>query len=187
MGSPRSHAPAGQSRMEGPLRGRAARIRQELAERRERLEEYDEVGALDTTARLLDRLMDELSGSLVSVSADRSPRYFRKQLAGERSLPLEDLVHLALFEPRAGRALLTFLAEAFGYEPPIAAPGTSSGKELAEELADVIEASAATLATYTRAMGDGHLAGPEIAALEHLVEGLFREVLELKTAIRRTE
>jgi len=169
----------------GPLSGRAAQVRLEISDRRQGLAEYDEVGALDWTARILAALHDEVWGRIPTVAADRTPRRRRKQLAGEAALPLEDLMYLVLYDPTARGVLLRLLTAALGYEPPVPVSRISSSP--AAELADVVESFSATASEFTRATEDGRLSPSEISRLEELAGRLLREVVDFQAAIREVE
>lgn len=76
------------------------RVRNELAARRERLD-HVAPEALDPAAEFLAELHGRLWGRAARLAGDRSPRYRRAQLAGERGVQLEDLCFLVLHDDQA--------------------------------------------------------------------------------------
>ncbi len=167
----------------GPVTGLAAQIRQEIVTRRQGLAEYDEVGGIDTTARVLAVLHETFVGRISSVSFDRTPREMRKRLAGEHGLPLEDLVHLAMAEPEAMRPVVAVLLTAMGLAEPVWAGATPSARPVGLEMADVVDAFATVAGQWSRDLADGRLDQPDL--LLKLVNNLIDEAVDLRSAIAR--
>ena len=109
MGSPCSHDGAARRHGRVPLTPGAALVRERLAERRRELAE-ECPATVDGAAAVLHALHERLWGGAAELAADRSPRYRRKQLSGERALPLADMVYLVLHDPEGCRPALDALA-----------------------------------------------------------------------------
>lgn len=168
-----------------PITGKAARIRQNLKERRAELAEYDEVGAIDVTAAMLSRLGDEFFGGVPAIAADRTPRYRHKQLDGEHSLPAEDLVYTLLTDPMRTAPGLSIAVEAAGFAPLQLRASSPLVGTTGEETAETIHAFGAAAEAWARAVADGGLDRREAAELLPHVDRLLNQVLDWRTALRR--
>jgi hypothetical protein len=137
-----------------PIRGLAVLIRDRLADRRQVLDDFDELGALDTTATVLAELHDATVGRVPGLAADRTPRYRRGQFTGESSLPLEDFVWLLLADVAAGRLALEPLLLALGRRsvPREELPDLGT---IPSEAVDLIGLCSHHLAEWTRHLRDG--------------------------------
>lgn len=174
------HRFQGQS-LQLPITGRAALVRENIARRRQRLDEFDEIGALDAAALLIDRIYEIVVGNVPALSADRTPRYRRGELSGEHGFHVEDLMYVLLADQAAAFEALATMAEILGYEPP--QPADPEVSSLGDEMADVIESFSETTATFTRAMCDGEMSRRDASKLRSLVDRLLREVVEFKAAV----
>ena len=182
MASPRLHHGAGPRAATVPLTPGAALIRERLAERRQELaDECPE--AVSHAALILEALHTALWGRAAEVSADRSPRYRRAQLAGERALPLEDLTALALQAPGAVTPAAEGLAALCGRRT-VRIEGTAGPIHL--ENADVLRAFGEFEGALQEALNDGLLSARERADLEARLRALIDEVADLVPAIRET-
>jgi hypothetical protein len=105
------------------LSGAAELIYGNLARRREALQDH-RPEALTDTARALQAMRDTAAGHVPELRADRRARLRRHQLAGEKGLPLEDLVAIG-HESELGRQValsaLRYLMSVF--ESPDGDPG----------------------------------------------------------------
>ena len=87
----------------------AGGVREELAARRERLDQVAPE-ALDLAADLLTELHALLWGHVYHLAGDRTPHYRRKQLSGEHALQLEDLCFMALHNDEVCAAVVRVFA-----------------------------------------------------------------------------
>lgn len=183
-----------------PIRGLAVLVRDRLADRRQALDEFDELGALDVTAAMLAELHDSTVGRVPALAADRTPRYRRGQFAGESSLPLEDLVWLLLADQAAAAAVLEPLLLAIGRRS-VPRQDIADAASVRSEAVDLIALLTESLAAWTRtlhredaelghpkrrATDVGDLVRPDVlrerlAALEELIDQAER----LRAALRR--
>ena len=132
-----------------PTRGLAVLIRDNLGERRQGLEEHDEVGALDTTAMMLQELHDATVGQVPAIAGDHSPRFRRLQLAGQRALGLVDFVWIVKTFPEAGMgALEALLFTLRRRSVPIEEP--ASIRSVPSEAVDLVIGLTDHLADWTR-------------------------------------
>ena len=161
-----------------PLPPMAALTRDQIAQRRAELEEHAPE-AIDLAARVLARMHEELSGSLSALSGDRTPRYRRGQLGGEHSLPLEDLVLLALRAPAAVATGLGVLLQAIDYRLPGDVAGVGS------EGADVARSAGRLTAAVIAAVEDGELSVEEAERLDAELVEHKRELAELEAAVEK--
>jgi len=164
-----------------PLPPMAALTRDQIAQRRAELEEHAPE-AIDLAARVLARMHEELSGSLSALSGDRTPRYRRGQLGGEHSLPLEDLVLLALRAPAAVATGLGVLLQAIDYRlEPLAGDVAGVGSEGA----DVARSAGRLTAAVIAAVEDGELSVEEAERLDAELVEHKRELAELEAAVEK--
>ena len=161
-----------------PLPPMAALTRDQIAQRRAELEEHAPE-AIDLAARVLARMHEELSGSLSALSGDRTPRYRRGQLGGEHSLPLEDLVLLALRAPAAVATGLGVLLQAIDYRLAGDVAGVGS------EGADVARSAGRLTAAVIAAVEDGELSVEEAERLDAELVEHKRELAELEAAVEK--
>jgi hypothetical protein len=166
------------------MTARAERILVELSARRKKFAEYDEVGSLNLTAAILAAVHDTIVGNVPAISADRSPRLRRRQLDGSYSLPVEDLLYIALTHGGVGRIVLERIAERLGYEPP--APrlqAAGSLQDIHREMADVVTSFADAIASWSETIADGRISSLEAVDLEERISRLIREAVELRTIV----
>ncbi len=168
-----------------PMTARAERILVELAARRKKLAEYDEVGSLQLTAAILAAVHETIVGNVPAISADRSPRLRRRQLDGSYSCPVEDLLYIALSHGGVGQTVLEAIAERLGYEPP--APmlqAAASLEDIHREMADVVTSFADAIASWSDTIADGRISSLEAIELQERISRLIREALDLRTVVR---
>lgn len=180
MGLPRLQHRAAAGGATVPLTPGAALIRERLVERRRDLAaECPE--ALDRTALMLEVLHDALWGRAAEVAVDRSPRYRRAQLSGERALPLEDLVAVALHAPVSARPAVEELA-AICVRTTVPVRGAAGSIHL--ENAEVLGAFGAFEQALQLALADGILSARERLELLTRLRELTDEIQDLAPAIR---
>jgi len=180
MASPRLKVAARPRAAEVPLTPGAALIRERLLDRRRELAaECPE--AIDWTALALELLHDRLWGRAAEVSGDRTPRYRRAQLSGERAFPLEDLVFVALHAPDAAAAAVEQLAVLCGRTT---VPLRQARGSLGRENAEVLEAFGAFESALALALEDGVLSARERLELLRRLRTLIDEIHDLEPAIR---
>ena len=174
----------GRARFRGaqvPLSPVAALTRDRIAERRAELEEHAPA-AIDLAARVLARMHEELSGRLVELAADRTPRYRRGQLGGEHGLPVEDLVLLAQRAPAEVAAGLAVLLAAIGYRLE---PLGDAVKSVGSEGADVARSAGRLTAAVLEAIEDGDVSAEEADRLAGELAEHKRELAELEAAFEK--
>ena len=163
-----------------PLTPGAALIRERIAARRRELAQ-EAPEAVDLAALALEQLHERLWGDAAALAGDRTPRYRRAQLAGERALPLEDLAYLCLYAPEEAAAGLTQLAVAAGYE---LRRMPSAARTVPDANADVLRAFGEFEALLQEALSDGVLTPSERQELTYALNGLVDRLRELAPAIR---
>jgi hypothetical protein len=166
-----------------PMSGPAELVRGRIIERRQDLV-ADSPGAVDVAASALAAMHEAAYGNVPQIRCDRQVRYRGMQLAGEKSLPLEDLAAIALRGPvgaSVALAALRAIARAIGYQvTPIDARGDAGAHEA---LAQVAESSTAVIAGLARALEDSNLDALEAEGLAPQVERLRGAVAEAAAVI----
>lgn len=174
--------------VEVPLYGSADLIRENLAEHRTELAEHNPA-ALNVAARALS-LMHEISSRRVNeIRADRSRRYRSLQLMGERSLPLEDLVAIAL-EGEAGREIalqgLRLLAEAVGCDLVRRDNGADTAAALLDAAGSLAREQGELVAEITQAESDGKVSFVESERIQRRARAVSEKAqLAARVAARR--
>jgi len=158
-----------------PVTGRAARIAQELRISQPGLAAEDEVGAADVTATILDALGETFDRQVPSISADKQPRYRRKQLAGERALSLFEFVWICRYQPEASTPAVRALLDAIRPAMPV--------KPVAEEAAEAIAAAGTASEAMVRHLADGRIDFEEALELRPMVAELGHQVAEWLEAL----
>jgi len=158
-----------------PVTPAAALIAERLADRRADLADESQQ-AIEVAAVILERLHDRLYGSAAAVSGDRTPRYRRAQLAGEKSLPIEDLVYLATVAPEAVASVVDVLAMICDHDQ-------ANPRSVCETNGGVLRIFGDFEATLSEALEDGTLTAAEKWDLLDRHKVLMKRVKDLNPAI----
>ena len=163
----------------GPVRGRAVQVFTNLCQRRTRLAEYDEVGAMAVTAMMLAVIADGFKAT--DICASRAPRDERRRNAGERAKPLEDFVEQCLRHTEGMYEPVAILLEAMGYAPPerMLSPKVT---DLPHEMVGVVRSFSKLTEQYMSDIADGRV--DDLDELLGLLAVLERQVTEAKVATR---
>jgi len=177
----RAEAIARMAGAEGPVDDFAERVRRNLADRRQGLEELCPE-ALDVAARALVALHRGVVGRQEALRGDRSGSYYRRQLRGEDTLPVEDLARLAIDAPTALVPALAVLAQRAGYA---LTPLTPMRINAAEAVASFAEQATHVVATHTRAQADGVIDESEEEKLVDELAATERRLSILRASLSR--
>ncbi len=177
--SPYKEGSAGGVSPLGPMRGRAVQVFTSLCQRRTRLAEYDEVGAMAVTAMMLATIADGFKAT--DICASRAPRDERRRNAGERAKPLEDFVEQCLRHTEGMYQPVAILLEAMGFAPPevLVLPRVT---DLPHEMVDVVRSFSEVAEQYVSDIADGRV--DDLDELLSLLAVLERQVTEAKVATR---
>jgi hypothetical protein len=162
------------------MTGHSELIRDRVRARREELATHN-IEAVNLTGVVLAAMHDAAYGRVPSIRCDRQARYRGMQLAGEKSLPLEDLVAIQLEGPGGAAvalAALRILAARLGFN--LVAADAQPTMDAHESLAQLIEQSAETAADLSRALKDHDLAPGEAAELQPGLDRLEDTVQQIR-------
>lgn len=137
--------------------------------------------ALPLASSSIGVLAAKLSGHAPAVRCDRQVRFRNMQLSGEKGLPFEDLVAIALEAQLGTRAVVEMLAHFLGQLGYAVTSQDPTAEQPGESLADVASAAGDLMAEGMRDLSDGRLDDDERRRLLAKA-GTLREQLDEFTA-----